>query len=97
LRKYTLNEVKALITQMGKVGGNTLIEDEAGNLYDFDKVIEESEKRGQKCKNNLNVNFRWNEYELNRIKAVAEKKGMPYQAYIKLVLKQTVDREENKK
>lgn len=81
---------------MGKVGGNTLIEDEEGNLYDFDKVIEASEKRTKIHKNNINVNFRWNEHDLNKIKDIAAKKGMPYQAYIKSVLKQVVDKEEKR-
>ena len=92
MRKYTLNEVKALITQLGKVGENTLIEDEDGNLYDINKVIEKDKTNN--LKNTLNVNFRWNEFEVNRAKKIAAKKGMPYQTYLKSALKQAMDKDE---
>lgn len=119
MKKYSLEDIKALITQMGSSGGKTHIEDDEGNLYDIDKVVGNIEKISknsskmpskkplkkqkkaanqrqiQKLKNDINVNFRWSEYEVNRIKKIAAAKGMPYQTYIKFALKQIIDKEEN--
>lgn len=116
MKKYSLDDIKALITQMGTSGGKTHIEDDEGNLYDINKVIgnigtlTEKVAKGpikksikkpakniiKKQKNNINVNFRWSEFEVDRIKKIAAKKGMPYQTYIKSALKQIIDAEEKR-
>lgn len=40
------------------------------------------------------VNFRWNESEIERCKRIAAKRGLKYQTYIKMVLKQAMDNDE---
>jgi predicted DNA binding CopG/RHH family protein len=61
---------------------------------EFDKIIEQADKDVEKLKKSVNVNFRWNASEIERIKKIAEKKGLPYQTYIKSVLKQAMDKDE---
>jgi predicted DNA binding CopG/RHH family protein len=58
----------------------------------FDRIVEETEKE-IKAKS-VNVNFRWSEKEIARAKKIAEKKGMPYQTYLKSTLKQQMDKDE---
>ncbi len=43
-----------------------------------------------------NVNFRWSEFEVKRAKRIAQKLGMPYQTYLKSLLKQGMDKDELK-
>lgn len=57
---------------------------------------EQAEKDVEEKKQSSNVNFRWNAYEINRAKRIAEKLGMPYQTYIKSTLKQAMDNDEKK-
>lgn len=94
MKKYTLDEIKSLITSVEQVQGSASFEDEFGNVYNIDKVIEQAEKDVDKLKNNANVNFRWSEFEIKRAKKIAAKMGMPYQTYIKFALKQTMDKDE---
>ena len=54
------------------------------------------EKDIETKKQTANVNFRWSEFEVKRAKRIAEKLGMPYQTYIKSVLKQAMDNDEKK-
>lgn len=61
---------------------------------EFDKIIEQADKDVEKLKKSVNVNFRWNAAEIERIKKIAQKKGLPYQTYIKSVLKQAMDKDE---
>ena len=67
-------------------------EEEAKSL-DFEK---QAEKDIETKKQTANVNFRWSEFEVKRAKRIAEKLGMPYQTYIKSVLKQAMDNDEKK-
>jgi len=63
----------------------------------FDKMIEQAEKNIEEYKEfkkSVNVNFRWSASELKRCKNIAEKKGLPYQIYIKSLLKQAMDKDE---
>ena len=62
----------------------------------FLEYEEQAEKDIIKMKQSNNVNFRWNAYEINRAKRIAEKLGMPYQTYIKSTLKQAMDNDEKK-
>jgi len=94
MKKYTLNEIKSLITSVERIEGSASFEDEFGNVHDIDKIIEQAEKDVEKFKNNANVNFRWSEFEIARAKKIAKKMGMPYQTYIKFALKQTMDKDE---
>ena len=47
-------------------------------------------------KKTANVHFRWSEFELKRAKKIAQKMGLPYQTYIKMTLKQAMDKDEKK-
>lgn len=93
MKKYTLDEIKALATRE-TVEGDVEIEDEFGNLHNIDEDIRQAENDIEKIKSNVNVNFRWSEFEVKRAKKIAKKMGMPYQTYIKFALKQTMDKDE---
>ncbi len=60
----------------------------------FDSVIAKTEK--QITKHQINITFRWSDLEIKRAKRIAEKLGMPYQTYIKSVLKQSMDKDEKR-
>ncbi|MFA7658377.1 MAG: hypothetical protein WCY19_02985 [Candidatus Gastranaerophilaceae bacterium] len=94
MKKYTLEEIKSLITSVERVKDNAVFKDNFGNVHDIDEVIEQAEKDVEIFKNKLNVNFRWSEFEIKRAKKIAAKLGMPYQTYIKSALKQTMDKDE---
>ena len=70
--------------------------DHLGNIHNIEDNIEQAEKEIIKLKQTSNVNFRWNAYEINRAKRIAEKLGMPYQTYLKSVLKQAMDKDEKR-
>ena len=65
-----------------------------------EKVIKEFEEQAEndidRLKQTANVNFRWSEFEIKRAKKIAKKLGMPYQTYLKSVIKQAMDRDEIK-
>jgi len=67
---------------------------------DTEKAILEFEEQAEKdiaeLKKPVNVNFRWNEFEVKRAKKIAEKLGLPYQSYLKSVIKQAMDSDERK-
>lgn len=68
--------------------------DEFGNTHNIDSVIEQAEKSIEK--KYPKINFRWSEFEIRRAKRIAEKLGMPYQTYIKSLLKQGMDNDEER-
>ena len=68
------------------------IVDEFGNIHNIDNVIEQAENYVKK--KYPKVNFRWSEFEIARAKKIANKLGMPYQTYIKSILKQGMDKDE---
>ena len=45
-------------------------------------------------KQTANINFRWSEFEIKRAKRIAPKLGLPYQTYLRSLLKQGMDRDE---
>jgi len=65
-----------------------------------EKIILETEEQAEKDiaekKQNSNVNFRWSEFEIKRAKKIAQKLGMPYQTYLKSVIKQAMDKDEKR-
>lgn len=67
---------------------------------ELEKEILEAEKQAEndieKQKQSENVNFRWSEFEIARAKKIAKKIGLPYQTYLKMVLKEALDRDEIK-
>ncbi len=70
-----------------------IVEDEFGNLLDIEQMTEQAEKEIEE-KKSISVHIRWPKTEIQRCKKIAEKKGLPYQTYIKSVLKQAMDKEE---
>lgn len=85
-----------------RINQNNIIEDSdqyidhLGNIHNIEDDIEQAEKDIIKMKQSNNVNFRWTAFEINRAKRIAEKLGMPYQTYIKSVLKQAMDKDEKR-
>ncbi len=67
--------------------------EEESKILEFEKQAEMDIKEK---KQTASVNFRWSEFEIKRAKRIAEKLGMPYQTYIKSVLKQAMDTDEKK-
>ncbi len=63
-----------------------------------EKLISEfeyqAEKDIEKKLQSKNVHFRWSEFEIARAKKIAKKLGLPYQTYIKSLLKQGMDKDE---
>lgn len=55
---------------------------------------EQAEKDIESKKQTENVNFRWSEFEIARAKKIAKAKGLPYQTYLKSILKQGMDKDE---
>lgn len=70
------------------------IVDEFGNSHNIDEVTEQAETDVKK--KYPKVNFRWSEFEIARVKKIAKKLGMPYQTYIKSLLKQGMDKDEQR-
>ena len=68
--------------------------DEFGNIHNIDNVIEQAENDVKK--KYPKVNFRWSEFEIARAKKIAKELGMPYQTYIKSLLKQGMDNDERR-
>ena len=85
-----------------RINQNNIIEDSdqyidhLGNIHNIEDDIEQAEKDIVKMKQSNNVNFRWTAFEINRAKRIAEKLGMPYQTYLKSVLKQAMDKDEKR-
>ena len=76
------------------VEGSEIITDEFGNTHNINEVIEEAEKSA--VKKYPKINFRWSEFEIKRAKKIAQKLGLPYQTYIKSLLKRGMDFDEKR-
>ena len=46
MKKYTLNEIKSLITSVERVESSAEFEDEFGNIHNIDEDIKQAEKLG---------------------------------------------------
>ncbi len=68
--------------------------DEFGNIHNINEVIKQAETDVKK--KYTKVNFRWSEIEIARAKKIAKELGMPYQTYIKSLLKQGMDKDEKR-
>lgn len=76
------------------------------DIYDYvpsneeKKLIEDFEIQAEKdieeLKQTSNIHLRWSEFEIKRAKKIAKKLGMPYQTYLKSVLKQAMDADEKR-
>lgn len=91
---------KEQIEQMLKSSTEEIVEDssdlvdEFGNTHNVDEVITNAENDVKK--KYPKVNFRWSEFEIARAKKIAKELGMPYQTYIKSLLKQGMDNDERR-
>ncbi|MCD7779461.1 MAG: hypothetical protein LUH05_02170, partial [Candidatus Gastranaerophilales bacterium] len=67
------------------INDNENLVDEFGNVYNSNEVIKQAEI--SISKKYPKVNFRWSEFEIARAKKIAKKLGLPYQTYIKSLIK----------
>jgi len=91
---------KEQIEEMLKNSTEEIIEDSAdlvdefGNKHNMDEVITKAEDDVKR--KYPKVNFRWSEFEIARAKKIAKELGLPYQTYIKSLLKQGMDNDERR-
>ena len=93
LNKQQIDEMLKNSTEEIIEDSSNLI-DEFGNTFNVEDVIEQAENHIKK--KYPKVNFRWSEFEIARAKKIAKKLGMPYQTYIKFLLKQGMDNDEKR-
>ena len=92
--KFTKEQIEEMLNNSTEeiVEGSCDIIDEFGNVHNVEKVINQAEIDVKK--KYPKVNFRWSEFEIARAKKIAKKLGLPYQTYIKSLLKQGMDNDE---
>ena len=86
MKKITLEDIKNKVKDLGVA--NLTPEEEK----QFDKMIEQAEKEFET--KSKPITLRLSISEIERCKKIAAKKGLPYQTYIKSVLKQALDKDE---
>ncbi len=94
--KFTKQQIEAMLNDSTEtiIEGDDNIIDEFGNAFNVSEIVEQAE---MSIKNKYpKVNFRWSEFEIKRAKKIAAKLGMPYQTYIKSLLKQGMDKDEDR-
>lgn len=94
--KFSKQEIENLLKNSTEkiVSESKDIVDEFGNTHNVDEITNQAEKSIKK--KYPKVNFRWSEFEIARAKKIAGKLGMPYQTYLKSLLKQGMDNDENR-
>lgn len=94
--KFTKEQIEQMLNTSTEeiVEGSSDLVDEFGNTHNVDEVINQSEESIKK--KYPKVNFRWSELEIARAKKIAKELGMPYQTYIKSLLKQGMDDDERR-
>ncbi|MFA7659422.1 MAG: hypothetical protein WCY19_08310 [Candidatus Gastranaerophilaceae bacterium] len=92
-KQYTLDDIKKLIESVEIIESDDLFVDTYGNKIDMNKATAQADADVEKLQS-ANVHFRWSAKEIERAKKIAEIKGLKYQAYIKSVLKQQMDKDE---
>ena len=94
--KYSKEQIEEMLKNSTEeiVEETSDIIDEFGNKHDVGQVIELAET--SIMKKYPKVNFRWSEFEIARAKKIAKQLGMPYQTYIKSLLKQGMDNDEKR-
>ena len=93
---YNKDELETMLKNSTEeiVDGEDFFADEFGNKHNVNKVIADAENDIKK--KYPKVNFRWSEFEIKRAKKIAEQLGLPYQTYLKSILKQGMDRDEER-
>ena len=94
--KFTKEQIEEMLKNSTDeiVEDSTDVVDEFGSVYNIDEVIIQAETDVKK--KYPKVNFRWSEFEIARAKKIAKELGMPYQTYIKSLLKQGMDNDERR-
>ena len=94
--KFTKEQIEQMLNTSTEeiVEGSSDLVDEFGNVHDVDEVITNAENDVKK--KYPKVNFRWSEFEIARAKKIAKELGLPYQTYIKSLLKQGMDNDERR-
>ncbi len=94
--KFTKEQIEEMLKNSTEeiVEDSTDVVDEFGSVYNIDEVIIQAETDVKK--KYPKVNFRWSEFEIARAKKIAKELGMPYQTYIKSLLKQGMDNDERR-
>ena len=94
--KFSKEQIEEILKNSTEeiVNDDSKLIDEFGNTFDVDEVTNIAEACVQK--KYPKVNFRWSEFEIKRAKKIAAKLGLPYQTYIKSLLKRGMDNDENR-
>lgn len=91
---YTLDDIKKQ-AKVRRVTGSAEVVDNLGHMHNIDEEIAQADKEIEELqKKSTNLNLRLSTKELERCKKVAEYKGLKYQTYIKMILKQALDKDE---
>ena len=92
--KFTQEQIEEMLNNSTEeiVEDSCDIIDEFGDMHNVEDVINQAETDVKK--KYPKVNFRWSEFEIARAKKIAKKLGLPYQTYIKSLLKQGMDNDE---
>jgi len=92
--KFTKEQIEEMLNNSTEevVEDSCNIIDEFGNVHNVEDVINQAEIDVKK--KYPKVNFRWSELEIARAKKIAKELGLPYQTYIKSLLKQGMDNDE---
>ncbi|MBO6087543.1 hypothetical protein J6P92_04255 [bacterium] len=95
-RKFTEKQIEEMLKNSTEeiIEDSENLVDEFDNVYNVVDVIKTAETDVKK--KYPKVNFRWSELEIARAKKIAKELGMPYQTYIKSLLKQGMDSDERR-
>ena len=95
-KKLSKNEIEELLKNSTEeiIEEDNIFVDEFNNVHNIDTVIMQAENDIKK--KYPKVNFRWSEFEIKRAKKIANQLGIPYQTYLKSLLKQGMDNDEKR-
>lgn len=91
-KQYKIEDIKNLTETIERIKGNSILTDVYGNKIDIIDATAQADADVEKIQS-ANVHFRWSKKEIERAKIIAEAKGLKYQAYIKSILKQQMDKD----
>ena len=94
--KFTKEQIENMLKTSTEqiIDSSSTLVDEFGNSFDVNQAIDVAETHIKK--KYPKINFRWSEFEIARAKKIAQKLGLPYQTYLKSLLKQGVDKDEKR-
>lgn len=91
-KKFKIEDIKKLTESVEIIEAENIFTDIYGNKIDILEATAQADADVEKLQSG-NVHFRWSSKEIERIKIIAEIKGLKYQTYIKFVLKQQMDKD----